>query len=109
MCNLVASLCFLLALLGHDGRSDGTATTQPPATRGAAVGGTTRIIAGILDRECVANGGCHYVLFPCDCGSALSGRHDGWRMPDFRSSIAGSRWISAVGVGSGSVATARPD
>ena len=103
MCSLAATLCFLLAVFGHDGRGDGTTATPTPTptSRVAALHDTSRLIAGILDRECVANGSCHYVLFRCDCRPGPSGRHDRWRGFDFSSTIAGSRWIASVGAHSG--------
>ncbi len=81
MCKLIAAICFLLALFGYDSRDNGTTAAPPPTD--TALHSKTRIIAGLIDRECPtsASNSCYYVLLPCDCAAdPTGGKHDGWRV-----------------------------
>jgi hypothetical protein len=68
MRNLIATLYFLLSLLGCDG--GGTTLASRATVDGEdVVYGKARIQAGIVRFECVrsASGECHYTVFPRDC------------------------------------------
>lgn len=68
MRNLIATLYFLLSLLGCDG--GGTTLASRATVDGEdVVYGKARIQAGIVEFECVrsASGECHYTVFAREC------------------------------------------
>lgn len=68
MRNLIATLYFLLSLLGCDGGGT-TLATRSTIDGEDVVFGKARIQAGIIRFECVrsASGQCHYTVFPRAC------------------------------------------
>jgi hypothetical protein len=68
MRNLIATLYFLLSLLGCDGGGT-TFATRSSVDGEDMVYGKARVQGGIVHFECVrsASGECHYTLFPREC------------------------------------------
>ena len=68
MRNLMASLYFLLSLLGCDGGGT-TYATRATVDGQDVVYGTARVRAGIVQFECLrsASGQCHYTVYPREC------------------------------------------